>query len=63
MVRYNKFVVKSQHDVSQFSELWIAEKHAQLNSPASIFRGEQVSRIEGKYLHLHANDCEPIARY
>jgi hypothetical protein len=47
MVRYNKYVVQSFYDVSQFGSLDIARKHAMLNRPARIYSGDDVTLIQG----------------
>lgn len=47
-------------EVAEFNSLDLARKHVGLNPCSLIFRSEQVSRIDGGYLHLRADDSTPV---
>lgn len=47
-------------EATEFHSLEFARKHVGLNPCSLIFRKEQVSRIEDGYVHLRADDSEPM---
>ena len=43
---FNNYIVQDCHDISQFSSLDMATRHAELNRPANIYHRTQVTEIQ-----------------
>jgi hypothetical protein len=57
------FVIQSRSGVDQFNDIDLAERHAKLNAPASIYLRGRVAAIENGQLFLRACDSTPFRSF
>lgn len=57
---FNRYVVQSFHDCTQFSDLDCAKRHASLNSPASVWNGDDVTEIHPNGVLAHKAGAQAI---